>query len=98
MLVVVTYDENGGTWDHVAPPKGDRWGPGTRIPAIIVSPFASKGYVDHQPYDTTSILSFITERFELPELRGIVVRDRAVADAGEPPLGDLTAALDFGKP
>ncbi len=38
--IIVTYDENGGFWDHVAPPKGDRWGPGTRIPAIIVSPFA----------------------------------------------------------
>ena len=49
MLVVVTYDENGGFWDHVAPPKGDRWGPGTRIPAIIVSPFAKTGYVDHTP-------------------------------------------------
>ena len=49
MLVVVTYDENGGFWDHVAPPKGDRWGPGTRIPAIIVSPFAKKGTVDHTP-------------------------------------------------
>ena len=61
MLVVVTYDENGGFWDHVAPPKGDRWGPGTRIPAIIVSPFAKKGYVDHTPYDTTSILRFITQ-------------------------------------
>ena len=36
--IIVTYDENGGFWDHVAPPKGDRWGPGTRIPAIIVSP------------------------------------------------------------
>ncbi len=40
MLVVVTYDENGGFWDHVAPPKADRWGPGNRIPTIIVSPFA----------------------------------------------------------
>src|SRR6185312_10778271 len=38
MLVVITVDENGGWWDHVAPPKGDRWGPGTRIPAIVVSP------------------------------------------------------------
>ena len=38
--IIVTYDENGGFWDHVAPPKGDRWGPGTRIPAIIISPFA----------------------------------------------------------
>lgn len=38
MLVVITYDENGGFWDHVAPPKADRWGPGTRIPALIISP------------------------------------------------------------
>ncbi len=35
MVVIVTYDENGGFWDHVAPPKGDRWGPGTRIPALV---------------------------------------------------------------
>ncbi|WP_244748211.1 acid phosphatase [Mesorhizobium sp. 131-3-5] len=95
MLVVVTYDENGGIWDHVPPPKGDRWGPGTRVPAIIVSPFAKHGYVDQTPYDTTSILRFITERFELPVLHGIVVRDRAVAAHGEPPLGDLTAGLDL---
>ena len=43
MLVIVTYDENGGFWDHVAPPKADRWGPGSRMPTIIVSPFAKKG-------------------------------------------------------
>jgi acid phosphatase len=95
MLVVVTYDENGGIWDHAAPPKADRWGPGTRIPAIIISPFAKKGTVDHTPYDTTSILRFITERFELPVLRGIMVRDEAVRAHGEPPLGDITDALDF---
>jgi phospholipase C len=41
---IITYDENGGFWDHVAPPVEDRWGPGTRIPAIVVSPFAKKGY------------------------------------------------------
>ena len=97
MLVVVTYDENGGLWDHAAPPKGDRWGPGTRIPAIIISPFAKKGFVDHSPYDTTSILRFITDRFELPVLHGIVVRDQAVAANGEPPLGDLTNALNLGQ-
>ena len=79
------------------PPKGDRWGPGSRISAIIISPFAKKGFVDHTPYDTTSILRFINERFELPELHGIVVRDQAIADNGEPPLGDLTGALDFGS-
>ncbi len=52
MLVIVTYDENGGFWDHVAPPKADRWGPGTRIPALIISPYAKKGYIDHTQYDT----------------------------------------------
>ncbi len=95
MLVIVTYDENGGIWDHVAPPKGDRWGPGSRIPAIIVSPFAKRGFVDHTPYDTTSILRFITHRFDLPTLAGIKQRDDAIAASGNPPLGDLTNALDL---
>ena len=93
MLVVVTYDENGGLWDHVAPPRGDRWGPGSRIPAIIVSPFARHGFVDHTPMDTTSILRFITRRFELPTLHGITVRDGAIAAHKQEPLGDLTSAL-----
>lgn len=97
MLVVVTYDENGGFWDHVAPPKADRWGPGNRIPAIIVSPFAKKGYVDHTFYDTTSILRFITRRFDLPQLPGLVERDAALVAAGSPKLGDLTNALTLGK-
>ncbi|MGA8033880.1 MAG: acid phosphatase, partial [Casimicrobiaceae bacterium] len=82
--IIVTYDENGGFWDHVAPPKGDRWGPGTRIPAIVISPYARRGYVDHTHYDTTSILKFITRRFDLAPLPGVR------ADAG-----DLTAAFDF---
>nr|WP_062233893.1 acid phosphatase [Aureimonas sp. N4] len=97
MLVVVTYDENGGLWDHVAPPKADRWGPGNRIPAIIVSPFARKGTVDHTQYDTTSILRFITERYDLPVLPGLALRDKALAENHEKPMGDLTAALDLSK-
>jgi phospholipase C len=95
MLVIVTYDENGGIWDHVPPPKGDRWGPGSRIPAIIISPFAKKGFVDHTQYDTTSILRFITKRFDLPVLPGIAARDAALKEHGEPPLGDLTGSLEF---
>ena len=95
MLVVVTYDENGGIWDHVPPPKGDRWGPGTRIPAIIISPFAKKGFVDHTQYDTTSILRFITRRYDLPVLSGIATRDAALKANNQPPMGDLTAALDL---
>ena len=95
MLIVITFDENGGWWDHVAPPKGDRWGPGSRIPAIIVSPFAKKGNVDHSFYDTTSILRLITRLHDLPVLEGIAERNAAFAARGALPPGDLTAALQF---
>jgi len=88
--IIVTYDENGGFWDHVPPPAGagwgDRWGPGTRVPTIIISPFAKKGTIDSTPYDTTSILKFITRRFGLEALPG--VRRNA---------GDLSNAFDFGR-
>ncbi|TDR30193.1 acid phosphatase [Hydromonas duriensis] len=81
-LIIVTYDENGGFWDHVTPPKGDRWGPGTRIPAILISPLVKKHFVDHNTYDTSSILKLITKRFNLTPLAGV-----------RPKAGDLTAAL-----
>lgn len=67
-LIIVTYDENGGFWDHEAPPTIDKWGPGTRVPAILISPFARKGYIDHTQYETVSILSFIEKRWGLPAL------------------------------
>jgi phospholipase C len=88
MAVIVTYDENGGFWDHVPPPSGpgwgDRWGPGTRIPALVVSPFAKRGYVDATPYDTTSVLKLITRRFGLEPLPGVRAN-----------MGDLTNAFSF---
>ncbi|THC44254.1 acid phosphatase [Massilia sp. Mn16-1_5] len=95
MVVVITFDENGGWWDHVAPPEGDRWGPGSRIPAIVVSPHAKKGAVDHNFYDTTSILRFITRLHGLPKLEGLAARDAAFAARGARGPGDLTAALSF---
>jgi acid phosphatase len=95
MLVVVTFDENGGWWDHVAPPKGDRWGPGTRIPAIVISPYARHGEVDHTIYDTGSIARFITRRWGLEKLPGLKMREQAMIAAGGPPPGDLTGALRF---
>ncbi|MGY1950854.1 acid phosphatase [Pseudomonas pergaminensis] len=95
MVVVVTVDENGGWWDHVAPPKGDRWGPGTRVPAIVVSPFARKGTVDHTVYDTASILRLITRVFQLETLDGLKQRDDAMIARGQKPMGDLSNALQF---
>ena len=88
MAIIVTYDENGGYWDHMPPPAGagwsDRWGPGTRIPAIVVSPFARRGHVDKTVYDTTSVLKLIQRRFGLEPLAGVRAN-----------VGDLTNAFDF---
>ena len=83
-VIVITYEENGGLWDHVAPPKIDRWGPGARVPTIVISPFAKKGFIDHTIYDTTAILKLIETRFGLVPLGA---RDAA--------SGDLTTALDL---
>jgi len=66
--VIITYDDNGGFWDHVSPPKIDSWGPGTRVPTLVVSPLAKRGFVDHTLYDTTSILKLIEERYDLQPL------------------------------
>src|SRR5262249_12305247 len=66
--IIVTYDEHGGRWDHVSPPALDRWGLGTRVPAIIISPFAKTGFVDHTQYETLSILRTIENAFDLQPL------------------------------
>ncbi|MEB0047615.1 MULTISPECIES: acid phosphatase [unclassified Pseudomonas] len=95
MVVVITVDENGGWWDHVAPPKGDRWGPGTRIPALVISPFARQGTVDHTVYDTASILRLITRVFQLEKLDGLKLRDESMIARGQKPMGDLSNALHF---
>lgn len=66
--IIVTYDENGGRWDHVPPPVRDEWGPGTRVPTLILSPLARRHYIDHTPYDTLSILKTLEVRFNLKPL------------------------------
>jgi acid phosphatase len=73
------------------------FGPGTRIPALIISPYAKKGYVDKTPYDTGSILRFITRRWGLAPLPGIAMRDQGLAKNGSAPMGDLTGALEFTR-
>jgi acid phosphatase len=95
MLIVITYDEFGGAWDHVAPPQGDLLGPGARIPALIISPYAKLGSVDHTQYDTESILRLIARRYQLSPLDGMKMRDQGLAAHGAPPMGDLTNALDL---
>jgi acid phosphatase len=97
-LVVVAYDEFGGTWDHVPPPglggpasEHDKWGPGTRVPALVFSPFLRGEFVvDHTPYDTTSILATIERRFNLAPLttRDARVRDLSSVYSAKSPFDD----------
>jgi len=85
--IIITYDEHGGHWDHVSPPATvDGWGPGERVPAIIISPFARRHFIDHTKYETVSILKFIETRFNLAPL---TARDAAA--------GDLLTAFDFNQ-
>jgi acid phosphatase len=75
-LVLVTYDEFGGQWDHVPPPgqgndngPHDEWGPGTRVPALVISPHLKGPFVvDHTEYDTTTVLATIEQRYGLAPL------------------------------
>ena len=85
-MVVVTYDEFGGQWDHVSPPgqgtatpgPHDDMGPSTRIPALVLAPGLRRGFsVDHTSHDTTSIMATIEHRFAL---RPVGPRDAAVQD------------------
>src|SRR5581483_3858363 len=85
-VVIVTYDDFGGFYDHVPPPNVDRWGYGGRVPAIIISPYVKKGFIDHTQYDHTSTLKFIETRWGLEPLTS---RD---ANAN-----DLTNAFDFDQ-
>ena len=85
-LIVITYDEFGGQWDHVSPPGPgkrstsgpyDAFGPGTRIPAMVLSAGMKKSGVDHRSYDTTSIIATLERHFQLAP---VGIRDTRVAD------------------
>jgi hypothetical protein len=75
-LIAITFDDNGGRWDHQAPPVKDRWGPGTRVPTMFVSTNVRKQYVEHQYYDSTAIMKLIEERWNLLPI-GTRDRDQA---------------------
>jgi phospholipase C len=88
-LIIVTYDEFGGQWDHASPPgtpdnpgPHDAYGPGTRIPTLLISAGLTSGVLKSQ-HDTSSILATIEHRFAVRSLRqpgGRPARDSQVAD------------------
>ncbi len=98
-VIIITYDEDGGRWDHVPPPAGIdgpnslSFGAGARVPAIVVSPFARRNFVDSTFYDMTSIIKFIERVFNLP---GPSLVTRRYVDGRV--AGDLTNALNLSSP
>jgi phospholipase C len=82
--VVLTWDDYGGFYDHVPPPHVDIYGLGPRVPAIVISPYAREGMVDHDVMEFSSVLRFIEQVFELPAMT-----DR---DANS---DDMMSAFDF---
>ena len=84
--LVLSYDESGGIYDHVAPPRVDDLGLGFRVPAIVVSPYAKAGHVSSSVYEHCSVLALVEQTFGLPPL--------TARDASANPLED---AFDFSR-
>jgi phospholipase C len=70
-VLFLVYDEGGSFFDHVAPPQVDAYGLGFRVPMLVISPYARRGYVSGQLYEHSSILKFIERRFGLPSLASV---------------------------
>src|SRR6476619_8458579 len=87
-VFLLTYDEHGGYFDHVAPPQLDAYGLGVRIPTWVISPWAKPGHLEPTTYDLTSILKFIERVYGLPTLASVNHR----FDDGTPIGGDYQAA------
>lgn len=85
--VFLTWDDFGGFYDHVAPPVSDAFGLGPRVPLIIISPYAKKGFISHTRYEFSSFLKLAEERFALQPLGP---RDAAA--------NDMLDSFDFTQP
>jgi phospholipase C len=100
--IFLAWDDWGGFYDHVVPPTVDVNGYGLRVPGIVISPYAKRGYIDHQTLSFDAYVKFIEDDFlggqrldpktdGRPDPRP-TVRETALA------LGDITHAFDFSQP
>jgi phospholipase C len=82
-----SYDDWGGWYDHVPPPEVDEYGYGFRVPALLVSAYAKRGYIDNTTLDYTSVLKFIEDNWNLKPL--------STRDAN---ANSIINAFDFNQP
>lgn len=83
-VVFLAWDDFGGFYDHVPPPKVDEFGFGPRVPLLIISPFAKKGFISHTQYEFSSFLKFVEERYNLKPLTD-----------GDASANDMVDSFDF---
>jgi phospholipase C len=100
--IFVSWDDWGGFYDHVAPPRVDQNGYGLRVPGLVISPYAKRGVVDHQTLSFDAYDKFIEDDFlggaRLdPQTDGRADPRPAVRER-EPVLGDLSRDFDFNQP
>lgn len=84
--IFITWDDWGGFYDHVPPDQLDDFGLGFRVPLLVISPYAKKGFIDHQPREFSSVLRFIGENWGIPPLT-----------SREAKAGNLAEAFDFSQ-
>ena len=85
--IFLTWDEWGGFYDHIPPPRLDRFGLGVRVPLLVISPYARRGHVDHVRAEHSSTLRFVERNWGL---RALTARDRN--------SNDLSHLFDFDQP
>ena len=99
--IFLNWDDWGGFYDHVPPPAVDSNGYGLRVPALVISPYARKGYIDHQVLSQDAYLKFIEDDFLGGERIDPATDGRPDNRPGvredNPALGDLTSAFDFNQ-
>jgi phospholipase C len=99
--IIITWDDYGGFYDHVPPPKVDAYGEGFRVPTIVISPWAKHGYIDHTTYEFASLLKLAEDNFNLPVLgaRDVSANDMMNSfDFNQSPQAPLIEPANFVGP
>jgi phospholipase C len=100
--IFLTWDDWGGFYDHVPPPRVDQNGYGIRVPAMVISPYAKRGHGDHQTLSFDAINKFIEDDFlggqRLDPRTDGRPDPRPDVRENEPILGDLAADFNFKRP